>query len=269
MILHRFLLITVSLFTLVACSNTRTATAPKITNSFLSIDGNLSDWKTDESIVENTEAVNYYATYDDEFLYLFVDIRSPSKEHAIQRSGFIIYLNHSKDTRKRMGLAFPSGSFNLLRENPGAYNSLINDSDWLQDPGNQEFISELAQENFDRVMIVERADGKSNPEYGFADRSQIEIDGFAIATDENSRLTTIEMKIPLDGSSIFGIEKENLWLGFAVEPPDFRIREQQTDVTGRQSQYGNRQRRSNSADQRRSLSRNLGEYERWYHLELN
>ncbi|MEX0648717.1 MAG: hypothetical protein WEA56_14365 [Balneolaceae bacterium] len=262
--------ITACLLFLGACSNTRTATAPEINNT-LSIDGNLSDWNTGESIVENTETVNYYAAHDNDFLYLFIDIKSPFKENSIQRSGLVIYLNHSKETRKRIGIGFPSGSFNLLREDPGAFNSLQNDSDWLGKPGNQELLSELAKENFERVIIVERADGKSNPEYGFADRSQIEIDGFAISTNEDSRLTSIEMRIPLDGSSIFGIRKENVWLGFSVDPPDFRINEQQYDVSGRSqnNRYGNRRRPPSASEQRRALSRNLGEYERWYRLNLD
>lgn len=266
----RFIILPLVFCTLAACSNTHSVTTPK-TDRSITIDGNLSDWNTGESLIENTETVNYYSAYDDNFLYLFIDIKSPFTDNAIQRSGLIVYLNHSEEMRKRTGIAFPSGSFNLLREDPRSFESLRTDPDWMNTPANQERLSELAKENFSRIMIVERPDGKSNPEYGFADLSQLEVDGFAISTNENSRLTTVEMRIPLDGSSVFGIQKQDLWLGFAIEPPDFRISEQNYNVSGRAQtdRYGNRIRRPNASDQRRALNRNLGAYEKWYRLQLN
>lgn len=273
MIIQRLFLVFISFVTLSGCSSSRTVTAPK-TDTSLSIDGNLNDWQTGESLIENTESISYYATYDDNFLYLFVDIKSPFTENSIQNSGFTIYLNHSKDLRKRIGVSFPTGSFNLLREDPGTYQTFLSDSDWFNNPGNQEFLKELAEDNFERIMITERADGKSNPDYGFTDRSQLEVDGFEIATNDDSRLTTIEMRIPIDGTSIFGIQKESLWLGFAIEPPNFVINDSQYDATAQnrnQGRYGNRSRyrQPSASDQRRVLSRNLGEYERWYQLDMN
>lgn len=273
MIIQRLFLVFISFVILSGCSSSRTVTAPK-TDTSLSIDGNLNDWQTGESLIENTESISYYATYDDNFLYLFVDIKSPFTENSIQNSGFTIYLNHSKDLRKRIGVSFPTGSFNLLREDPGTYQTFLSDSDWFNNPGNQEFLKELAEDNFERIMITERADGKSNPDYGFTDRSQLEVDGFEIATNDDSRLTTIEMRIPIDGTSIFGIQKESLWLGFAIEPPNFVINDSQYDATAQnrnQGRYGNRSRyrQPSASDQRRVLSRNLGEYERWYQLDMN
>lgn len=252
------------------CSNTRTVTPQKTEVSY-TIDGSISDWNRNETEVENQESVAYYTAYDDDFLYLYITIKSAVKNNQIRQSGYIIYLNHSKETRKKTGIGFPAGSFNLLREDPGAFRSFTSESDWFEDPANREFLTELANDNFKRVMVVERPDGNSSAEYGFVDISQLEIDGMELAYDE-SRLTSIEMKIPLDGSSVFGITRKNLWLGFAIEPPDFKMDNSNYNVSGQsrnRGMYGSRSNRQPSVSQmRHSLYRNLGQYERWYLLRL-
>lgn len=256
-----------------SCAGTKTFTTPSPENS-LTIDGNISDWSTGISLIEQSESINYYASADDEFLYLFVDVKSPFFDNAIKQSGLIIYLNNSEEMRKQVGIAFPAGSFNLLRDRPGAYENFIDEMDWFENPSNRELLSDLAEENFSRAMIVERADGKSNPVYGFVDLSQLEVDGLEMAYNEQSRYTAIELKIPLSTASLFDLNRENIWLGFAVEPPEFNIREQAYDVSNnrnRQSGYGGstRNRQPTAADQRRILSRNLGEFSTWYKLEVD
>ncbi len=202
-------------------------------------------------------------------MYLFIDIKSPIKNSQIKQSGYIVYLNHSKDTRKRVGIGFPAGSFNLLRQDPGTYRSFTDDPDWLENTANREFLSELAEENFERVMIVERVDGSSSAEYGFVDPSQLEVDGMEIAYNDG-RLISIEMKIPLDGSSVFGITSNDVWLGFAVEPPDFNLNQNDYNVSNNRStgRYGSQNRQPSSTQMRQYMNRNLGQYERWYRLQI-
>jgi len=110
-------ILVLSLF-IVACSGSRTITTPA-TDRTLTIDGNLSGWDLQHSLIERTDAVSYYATHDNEFLYLYIDVRSPARNNAIRQSGLIIYLSSDEGNRKQVGLAFPSGTFNLLRKTPG------------------------------------------------------------------------------------------------------------------------------------------------------
>ena len=42
-----------------------------------------------ESLIERTDIADYYATHDNEFLYLFIDVKSPGHNQAMKQSGFI------------------------------------------------------------------------------------------------------------------------------------------------------------------------------------
>jgi len=128
-----------------------------------------------------------------------------------------------------------------------------------------ELISDLNNEIFSRIMIVERYDG-SNAEYGFVDKSQLEIDGIEISTDEDRRLVSLEMKIPLDGSTIFEIEKKDLWIGFAVEPPTMRIRDDDRHLSRQErSGYGYR----GTGRTQQSRQRQMFQKSDWFILSIN
>ena len=255
-----------------ACSGPKTLSLSEKSNP-LTIDGNLSDWNTGNTLIRSDDHLNVYATNDSEFLYLFIDVRSARKDQAIKRSGLIVYLSDSKDNRKDKGIGFPSGSFNLLRENPGVYQSFLNDPEWNQKPANRETLQDLSENVFDRVMIVERYNNGSDTDHGFIDIEQLNVDGFEMAAGEGGRFTSIEMKIPIDGSSIYNVESDRLWIGFVVEPPRFRMQNNQYDASMRHQrggQYGNRrQPAQNRSQQESALRRQLGEFEEWYILRLD
>jgi len=252
---------------IVACSGSRTISTPA-TDQALTINGNLSGWHLEESLVERSEAVSYYATHDNEFLYLYVDVRSPAMNNAIRQSGFIIYLSSDENNRKKAGLAFPSGTFNLLREDPGAYSSFLNDPEWGHNPQNRERLQNLEEEIFDRVMIVERSGG-SDRNHGFINKDQLLIDGIEIAAEEGRRLMGIEMRVPLNESSLFNLEGDKIWLGFEIDPPNIRL-QNNDDSMNRQQGYGNQRRTSQSRGNRQAgLRQQMGQYEQWYQLNLS
>jgi hypothetical protein len=258
-----FLLIFVFMFA-AACGSTNNFTSTPL-ESDLEIDGSLSDWNTSSSLIESREDINFYATHDDDFLYLFIDVRGPFKDRAIRQSGMIVYLSDDDDLRKEIGIGIPPGSFNMLRENPGQYSAFLRENDWMSKPENQENISRLNEEQFNRIMIVERPGGRSEADYGFVTMSQLEVDGMRAAVDQSGRYLGIEMKIPRDGSSLYRFSGNRIWLGFAIETPNFRIQnESNYSAASQRDPYSTRQRQP----QRHNISRGLGEFERWYKLEL-
>lgn len=269
MTLRSLFIITV-IFALNACSSINQFSVPSTENQ-LAIDGSLSDWDRSASLMEGREDINFYTSFDDEYLYLFIDVRGPFKDRAIKQSGLIVYLSDDKEMRQKLGIGIPSGSFNLLREYPTQYNEFLRDGEWFSKPQNRELLSGLENDIYDRIMIVERRDGKSNPEYGFIEISQLEVDGMEVFVDRQGRYTAIEMKIPRDGSSIYGFSSDRVWLGFAVETPNFRIQDDNDITTMRQDRrnnmYGNQQRRR--APSRTSMARSLGEFEVWYRIEIS
>ncbi len=247
-----------------ACSSTQQFAAPQL-HSSLTIDGNLSDWNTSETLIETREDVNFYTTYDQNFLYIFIDVRSAFKDRAIRQSGLIVYLNDDEDLKNEIGIGIPPGTFNLLRENPGQYSSFLRNNDWMSKPENRETLTRLEDEQFSRIMIVERAGGRSDADYGFVTLNQLEVDGMNAAIGQDGRFLSIEMKIPRDGSSLYRFSGDRFWLGFAVETPNFRIQNENNYSASRQTdRYGTRQR----TPQRQDIARSMGEFERWYKITL-
>ena len=252
---------------LTACGSTATV-SPERTSEAPVIDGNLSDWNTSRTLIESDDQSNTYARYDEDYLYLYIEITSPFRDRAIRQSGLIVYLSDREETRNKTGLAFPSGSFNLLREDPALYNDFLTESDWFSNPANIDLLETLEEDIFDRIMIVERPDGR-NADYGFIDYSRIEVDGMRIASDNRSRYIAVEMQIPRNGNSIYGFSGDEVWLGLAVETPSFRFNtdnEYSPTMNRQRDIYGNQRQRQ---PRRQDLSRSLGAFEKWMKLELN
>lgn len=253
---------------IIACSGSRTITTP-LTDRNHTVDGTLAGWDVEQSVVERTDAINYYATHDNEFLYLYADVKSPAQNNAMRQSGYIIYISDNQENPKKVGIAFPSGTFNLLRENPAAYNSFLNDQEWFQNPENNEILENLDDEIFDRIMIVEQTDN-GEQSHGFINKDQLQIDGIDIAVDEGRRLMGIEMRVPLNQSSLYNLDGSNIWIGFEINPPNFKIQNNEASTT-QQQRYGGqgRQSRQCSVSTRANMRRQLGQYEQWYQLNLS
>ncbi len=256
-------------FSLYACSGTKVMTPNKSAHE-LTIDGNLSDWNLGESLLEESELVNYYVTHTDNFLYLYVDVRSPSMNNAMKQSGFTVYLSSNEEERKRVGIAYPAGSFNLLQNNnPAEYESLLRDPGWLQKQSNRTMLQDFEKEVFEQPMIIERYSGSSNAQRGLVSMDQLEVDGVQMAINQDRRLIGLEMKIPLNGSSIYNINNESsIWVGLEIEPPNFRV-SNEFDSSNRNNRQLEQNQRRNLGDQRANLRRSLGQYEKWFKLNLN
>jgi hypothetical protein len=249
------------------CGSTATIT-PERSVRAPEIDGSLSDWNTGNTLIMPDDHANYYARYDDDNLYLFIEITSPFRDRAVRQSGLIVYLSDREENRNKTGVGYPSGSFNLLREDPATFDDFLTESDWFSNPANIDLLDTLEEEIFDRILVVERPDGR-NPDYGFVDQSRIEVDGMKIAADNRSRYISVEMQIPRNGDSIYGFSGDEVWLGLAIETPSFRLNtdsDYSPTMNQRRDIYGNQRQRQ---PRRQDISRSLGAFEKWVKLELN
>ncbi|WP_340106906.1 hypothetical protein [Rhodohalobacter sp. 8-1] len=252
---------------LTGCSGTKTISTPQAVQP-PEIDGNISDWDMQKSMIDRSDVADYYATYDEEFIYLYIDVKSPGHSQAMKQSGFIIYINSSEENRDQIGLAFPSGTFNLLRENPAEYEAFTTDQEWFQEPQNRERLESLESQIFDRVMIVERMGPDTN--YGFVDKERLQIDGIEMSSGENRRLISIEMRVPLNSSSIYSLNGDQFWLGFEIDPPNFRIQNNDNTSSRRQQQgYGRGRATQGSSMTRMNMRQRMGQYRQWYHVDLS
>ncbi|MDZ7718631.1 MAG: hypothetical protein U5K72_07445 [Balneolaceae bacterium] len=233
----------------------------------IEVDGNLTNWNTNETLLKSTSEVDYYATTHDNNLYLFVDVKGIVKHSGILKSGIIVYLGSSEENRKRTGVAYPPGSYNLLRQYPNSFDSFTTDMEWSNKPANRKLLEDLQEDMYSSVLIVERPQGTNNAEYGFIDKSQLEVDGIEIAANQDRRYISIEMKVPLGETPLFDLSAEDIWLGFSIEPPDFNFREEASSVSNRQrDNFSNRSRRE--ANMRYAISRNLGQGEDWFIINV-
>lgn len=236
-------------------------------NEALPVDGSLAGWTTESTLINSSDDINYHAYVHDDILYLFVDVRNPRLDGAIRQSGLIVYLSNSEENRKRVGIGYPVGSFNLLRESSNAFNSFTTDVEWARKPENVELMRSLMNQIYSKVMIVERYEGESNAEYGFVEKHLVEIDGIEIATDEERRMITLEMKIPLDGSTLYNVEKGDIWIGFSLEPPNFRFRDSNNMMSDTQARnmYGQRNRNA----QRQRTQPQMMSRDDWYIIRFD
>lgn len=266
MIFQRFILLLFPLVVLMGCSGPQQLTVHQ-QDQPLEVDGNLSNWNTNEALLKSDGGIDYYATVVGNNLYLFVDVKGIMKYSAITKSGLIVYLSDSEENRKNSGLAFPVGSFNLLRQYPNAFEEFTTDLEWTRQPENTQLLEDLSDQLFTNIMIVERPLGNNDPEYGFIDKSQLEIDGFEIAGNEEQRFISMEMKIPLSQTSLFNPTQDKVWLGFSIEPPDFNFRNESSSTPSQRESYGQRSQRQ--ANINYAMSRNLGESDEWFLIKLN
>jgi len=248
-----------------SCSGTKSIVTPA-TDHQVAVDGTLTGWDLEKSVLDRSEVIDYYATHDNEYIYLYIDVKSPAQNNAMRNSGLIIYISSNKDSRKKTGIAFPAGSFNLLREDPNKYNSMLNDREWLQNPRNLQILELLESEIFDRIMIVEES--RAGKDYGFINKDQLQIDGIQIAAGEGRRLMSVEMRVPVDESSFFNLEGNRVWLGFEIDPPDIRINQEDPATANQRDRYGQRRRISEQAGNQMNFRRQMGEYEEWFLLNL-
>lgn len=261
----RFFLLFLPFITLINCTGPKQIAVYE-QDQPLEVDGNLTNWNTNESLLRSASDVDYYATVHENNLYLFVDVKGLIKHSGILKSGLIVYLSSSEENRKRTGISYPPGSYNLLREYPGSFEEFTTDVEWSRKPENTEMLQNLQDGMYSSVMIVERPNSSNRPEYGFIDKSQLEVDGIEIAVNEERRYLSLEMKIPLGETPLFNLANDKIWLGFSIEPPQFNFREETSSVTNRRDSYADRSRRE--ANMRYAISRNLGQGEDWFIINV-
>lgn len=258
---------------LLSCSNTETLTTHK-TDQPPTINGQLAGWPTGEAVLHRNETFHYYTQQDSDYLYIYVDFLSPFYNQAVNSSGFILYMSNNEKNKKRRGLGYPSGAFNLLRESPATFKNMTTDEEWFQKPQNQKTLEELQENNFTQIMIVERHEDDNTPQYGFVTKSQLEAQGVELEVAQDRRYYGLEYKIPLNQSAPFELESgETYWIGFAIEPPEFRYREPQTNMTNRnqygRGRYGNRRRPQSRGNRNLMMRRQMGQTEDWFKIRID
>ena len=246
------------------------------------VDGSPGEWALDRTILERNDLFNFHAASDGEFLYLYVEVLSQFHQFALRRSGFTVYVSNDIKNRRKRGVSYPSGTFNLLRDDPGFYDDFLRNPEWMQKPENQEFMERLDTQIYDLATLSERMDSKGRPVYATYPMGMIESEGALVAVDTTRRTMGIEWRIPLDGTAPFQVRKGEAVIGFAIEPPRFIFQDEGQQTMGGGGYYGNdyryggygygggasRRMRYSQADRAMGMRRAMGEYEKWFTVRI-
>lgn len=261
-------------FYLQACQSSKPISIPS-NEQEKTIDGEFNDWSYKNALIEENSDFNYYATTDGTYLYVYVTFNNQFYNNSIEDVGFTIYMSHNKDNKKRLGITYPLGATNALREMPSTRKEYLDKPDWLNKPQNKELWEELKKDNFKRAMFTQTLQPKEPPQRLIVELPQLKAHGINVEANQTRRLTRLEYRIPLHESKTHQFaanpKDQQLYLGFAIEPPEFDLRDELDNNVERnlQSGYGGRTRNPNYYQVQRNVSKSMGEYSKWFHIDLS
>lgn len=250
------------------------------TQKDIKIDGNLSDWSYSDALISENDSFNYYVSNDKSNLYLYIDFKSPFYKSAAESSGFTIYFGTDPKNKRAFGITYPVGSFNFLRDMPGAYKDFLDDPEWMTKADHQKLLDSFKKDNYKKVMITRKDDPKGTPQRVIIDLAKLKAQGIDLAVNKSNRLISMEMKIPLRSSQTQQLaldpgKSSKIDLGFEIEPPDFKIQDDNTDMTSRRrysnygGYYGTGRTRDTGYEKKQMLTRRLGQYDKWFNIVLS
>lgn len=262
------------LFSIHACSSSESMVSPA-TNQEVAVDGDLSDWPHSEAMLKESNAFNYYAMHDEDNLYLFINMKNVQYKNIVEDAGFTIYVSGDEENKKALGITYPVGAFNFLKQRPGQYQQFKQNKEWLQKPENQNLLEELREENYEKAMITQREHKKQTPQEVIVDLSRLEAQGIQIARERLHNRVHIELRIPLKSTrtqqfAVAPSSNRSLQVGFTVEPPDKDWDDASTtvDLSRQQTNRGpyGRQRERQKMEQR--LDQLTDAHDAWFELTL-
>ncbi|HBW00331.1 MAG TPA: hypothetical protein DEF03_03960 [Bacteroidetes bacterium] len=281
-----FALITLGL---IGCSGSQNTASLSTMDAPMIMDGEPAEWDLESTRLLMDDRFHIYASKNPtgDVLYVYINVASPFLQEAVKRSGLTLYLSSDKENPEARGVTYPSGTFNLLRDNPSFYDDFLRDKEWL---GKKENIDDLQASEpriYETATLKEKYDKKSTQDAANVPLSMVQSEGTVIGLDTVQTGLSLEWKIPLDRTAPFQVESGELVMGIAIEPPMFVFRSDE-DITqpssrvgqgqgyGRggygyggygQGRYGRRPQRRTPTDQGHAIRRSLGETEVWFTLK--
>ncbi|GEM_PF-597030 len=262
-----------SLF-LSSCGSSQTFVSTNV-NQELKIDGDLSDWPRSKALIKESNAFEYYAAHDDEKLYLYVNMKSVQYNSIVENTGFTVYLSSSRENKKSLGITYPVGAFNFLKQRPGEYQKFKNNRDWLQKPENQDLLERLKEQNYKKVLITQKQHKKATAEETIVNMSRLEAQGIQVARERLHNRIQLEMSIPLKSTktqqfAVVPSKAQSIHVGFTIEPPQHNYNDESTtvDLSQQHPNYGPYGRRRDRGQMQQRLDQIADAQDAWFNLKL-
>ncbi len=280
-------LLTISML---GCSGSKNTTTLSSMDATLSLDGEPTEWDLESTRLLMDDRFHIYASKNStgDVLYVYINVASPFLQEAVKRSGLTLYLSSDKDNPEARGVTYPSGTFNLLRDNPGFYDDFLRDREWLGKKENIDNLQASEPRIYETATLKEKYDKKSTQDAANVPLSMVQSEGTVIGLDTVQTGLSLEWMIPLDQTAPFQVSSGELIMGIAIEPPMFVFRSDEdiTQPSSRvgqgyggygyggygyggygQGRYGRRPQRRAPSDQGHAVRRSLGETEVWFTLK--
>ena len=253
------------------CARTR-AVSSTFTPTPITIDGSITDWPRDRMQIENNPEYDMYFANDEDFLYLYVIVKSTQIHSDIEEFGLNLYFDTDNRFRRSFGVIYPIGILNGISNIPGARQEYLQNPGWANISENQQIIASLKNEMPNRVMLVQRSSSRDAIRPIPVNMEALRAQDLHLKMDEESRLLNIEMKVPIRSTRArqFAIDVEDgkpIYVGFEVQPPSLdEILGEDQNINSRDSQTAGTRRQQNASQFARMQLR--GEFSRWVKVEL-
>lgn len=269
--IRTLLFLTLAITLISGCSRTRTLTSTHVSVP-IQIDGDVTDWPRDRMVIENSPEFDMYFANDNEFLYVYLIVKSQQLYNDIEQFGLNIYFDNDRRARRRFGVVYPIGILNFISNIPGARKEYIENPGWASFQENQRLISSYREDRDSRMMLIQRSGSREEIRPISVNRDAMRAQGLELAMDPTGRLLQIEMKVPLQASRArqfaIGADPGNaIYVGFEIRPPTADEILQDGGSVLAEGQ-GDTMRRQQEMAQRMQMQLR-GEFSRWMKVELS
>jgi hypothetical protein len=254
------------------CSQSKTLSSTYVSGP-IQVDGDITDWPRDRMVIENSPEFDMYFANDNEFLYVYLIVKSQQLYNDIEQFGLSLFFDTDRRSRRQFGIVYPIGILNYISSIPGARQEYLENPGWAGFQENQRLIEAYRQEADQRVMLIQRAGSREQIRPIPVNKDALSAQGLHVAKDPEARLLNIELKIPLQPSRArqFAIGTQagsQIHVGFEIRPPtpDEILQDGGSVLTA--DGQGGTMRRQQEMAQRMQLQLR-GEFSKWVRVSLS
>jgi hypothetical protein len=265
-----YLLLTIML--VAGCSRARMVSSVW-SPSPITIDGSFSNWPRENIQIENNPEYDMYLANDEEFLYVYLIVKSQQVYNNIEQFGLNLYFDTDRRFRRSFGIVYPIGILNSIGNIPGARMEYLQNPGWGNLQENRLLLESIRRDMPERVMLIQRTNRRDNLRPAMVNIEALRAQGIDMRVDDQSRLLNIEMKVPLRSSRTrqFAIEAEPgkpIYVGFEIQPPtvDDLVQDEPQHNVAASDRYTSAVARRQAAMQ--SMNQLRGEFSRWVKVDL-
>jgi hypothetical protein len=246
----------------------------------IEINGDKAGWPNSGTFEQKNSEFDVLFANDDDFLYVYFSVKSPTLLNEIERYGLKLYFDNDRKFRRSFGVVYPIGLLEGLSKIPGARKEYLENPGWVNFSENARLIKSIEDDMPNQIMIVQRSNKKDPNRALPIPIEALKAQGLEVSMYPQSRLLDLEIKVPLQSSRArqFAIDAQRgdvVYFGVEVSPPtmeevlddDNRYSADRQSFHDRNNPYARAGQNPQVQEQIRNQLR--GEFSRWMRIELS